>query len=242
MSRIVVNIAHMIKHKNLPFRLLLLAFVCIPIVCFSSFYQHFYVYLTGNVINDVIRDQWNIALLSIVVFLACLIPLSFRRRVKWAEYGLVSAFFISLFVEMYGIPLTILFAQKWFYQTDTALPGDVIHFSFLGVSFGMDFPMAYSAVLMIIGAVVIVGWVSLYLNVKKCSLVVSGIYSYSRHPQYFGFILIILGWFIGWPTILTVVLAPILIYKYVRVCQTEEKEMAEISDYRCYREKVPFFV
>ena len=61
-------------------------------------------------------------------------------------------------------------------------------------------------------------------------------------PQYFGFILVISGWLIGWPTILTLVFAPILIYKYVGVCKIEEKEMSDVTDYKEYSARVPFFI
>ncbi|MDY6834006.1 MAG: isoprenylcysteine carboxylmethyltransferase family protein [Chloroflexota bacterium] len=232
-----------INRRNLGLRIVLLAFFCIPLFYVYDFYQHFYAYLTGNIITKVITEQWTIVLLSILLFLACLIPLSFRRKAKWTEYGLVSAFFVSLFIEMYGIPFTILFAQRWMYNSDVALPGEVVHFRFLGVGFGMDLAMAWGALLMIFGAVlVIVGWVTLYINVKRNNVVTNGIYMYSRHPQYLGFILIILGWLIGWPTILTVVLAPLLIYKYIRVCQAEEKEITSPEEYEAYRKAVPFLI
>ena len=96
--------------KNLLIRILLILLILIPIVFFQDFYKHFYVYLTGNIITNVITQQWHIVVLSILLFVAFLIPLSFKRKANWVEYGLVSAFFVSLFIEMYGIPLTILFS------------------------------------------------------------------------------------------------------------------------------------
>ena len=234
---------NLVKHRNFPFRLLLVAAICVPIVFANEFYDHFYAYLTGNVLNDIITKQWDIVVLSILVFLAFLIPLSFRRKVNWAEYGLVSAFFVSLFVEMFGIPFTILFAQKWFYQPSIVHPASVIDFHLLGVYFTMDLPMAYAAVLMAVGALlIIVGWVTLYFGVKRKKLVTNGVYAFSRHPQYLGFIIIISGWIIGWPTMLTLVLAPILIFKYFRVARHEEKEVPYLADYHSYREKVPFLI
>ena len=239
----MASLVGVVRHKNFTLRLLLLIFACVPFFYIRIFYEHFHGYLTGNVINNIIRDQWGIVVVSILLFLAFLIPLSFRRKAKWAEYGLVTAFFVSLFIEMYGIPFTLLFAQKWFYQTEAALPENVVEFSFLGVGFSMDLPMIWAGVLMLIGTVVvIVGWITLYRNIKKKELVTNGIYSHSRHPQYFGFILVIVGWLIGWPTILTLVLAPILIYKYVRASQSEEKEVPNLDEYQKYKETVPFFI
>ena len=231
--------------KNLPIRILLILFILIPPIVFSQdFYKHFYVYLTGNIITRVITQQWHIVVLSILLFVALLIPLSFRRKPKWVEHGLVSAFFISLFIEMYGIPLTILFASKYFLTTNVSAPSSFIKFNFLGVIIHMDMAMSYAALLMIIGALfIIIGWITLYRNAKRTGLVTNGIYQYSRHPQYLGFILVIIGWFIGWPTILTLVFTPILIYRYIRLCKTEEYEIQnKYPEYKNYKTRVPFFI
>lgn len=236
-------VENFVRHKNFPLRILFLLLFLVPVLYFNDFYHHFYVYLTGNVLTDIITQQWHIVVLCIVVFVAFLVPLSYRRKTKWAERGLVGAFFVSLFVEMYGIPLTILFASKYFFTEGVVLPDDIVEFNFLGVHFGMDIAMTYGLILMILGIFLIMaGWVTLYRNIKKDKLVQRGIYSYSRHPQYLGFILVIVGWLMGWPTILTVIFAPILLYKYISVCRTEEKEISGDSDYQKYKEKVPFFI
>lgn len=232
-----------IKHRNLKLRILLVTALCAPIAFSNIFYDHFYAYLTGNVLDDIIRQQWDIVVLSILLFLACLIPLSFRRKAKWAEYGLVTAFFVSLFVEMYGIPFTILFAQKWFYSPNIVHPDSLINFHLLGANIKMDLPMVYAAFLMLIGAlIIIISWLTLYFGVRKNKLVTYGVYAFSRHPQYLGFIIIIGGWFVGWPTILTVMLSPILIFKYIRVARLEEKETPYPVDYNSYRARVPFLI
>ena len=103
--------------------------------------------------------------------------------------------------------------------------------------------MLYGAFLMILGtAVVIVGWVTLYRRVDREGLVTTGIYSISRHPQYLGFMLVIYGWMVGWPTVLTVIFGTILLIVYVRVCIKEEKEVAREHDYNGYKEEVPFLL
>lgn len=234
----------MIKFKNYLPRILLLSIFLIPITYFNGFYYHFYVYLSSNIITGIITQQWHIVILCILLFMAFLIPISYRRKANWVEYGLVSAFFISLFIEMYGIPLTVLFASKYFFTPGTQLPPNIVNFYFLGVGFGMDIAMTYGAILMLIGmSIIITGWIKLYMSTKEDGLVTDGIYAYSRHPQYLGFILIILGWLFGWPTIITVVMAPILIYKYIRVCKTEEEEISnEFPEYKEYKENVPLFI
>ena len=90
---------------------------------------------------------------------------------------------------------------------------------------------------------VIIGWITFNQNVKNNRLVTTGIYSLSRHPQYLGFILVIIGWLIGWPTLITLVFTPILIYKYIQVCQIEESEISNrIQAYQQYKKDVPFFI
>jgi len=232
----------MLKFKKFLFRILFLFLILAPLLYFNHFYDHFYVYITGNIIREVITQQWHIIAINIMLFMAFMIPLSYRRKADWKEYGLVSAFFISLFIEMYGIPLTILFISNYFSNANSNLPNSLIGFNVLGVNLGMDIGMTYGAFLIIVGmCLIITGWITLYKNVKKKGLVINGIYSYSRHPQYLGFILITIGWFIAWPTILTLIFVPILIYKYIRVCKKEENEISTtFSGYKKYREKVPF--
>ena len=156
-----------IFNKNLIPRLFLLILILFPFLYFNEFYLHFKAYFTGNIINRLITQEWHIVLLSILLFVAFLIPLTYRRKASWAEKGLVTAFFVSLFVEMYGIPLTLLFASKYF-APSVDLPSNFVSFNLFGVGFGMDLAMAYSAVLMTIGALlIIIGWISLYNGVKK---------------------------------------------------------------------------
>lgn len=240
---IMRELIKIIKNRNFPFRIMLVILILIPVIYFKDFYIHIYYHFSGTSLINTITQQWHIVILNIALFLSFLIPLSFRRRINWKEYGLVTAFFVSLFIEMYGIPLTVFFASEYFTGSGSELPNIVFAFRFLGVNIGMTLAMIYGTLLMIIGMLLImIGWITLYKNLKENEIVTFGIYSYSRHPQYFGFILIVMGWLIGWPTILTVIFAPILVYMYVRVCKIEEKELSELKGYEEYRKEVPFFV
>ena len=48
-----------------------------------------------------------------------------------------------------------------------------------------------------------------------------------RVPQYGGFILIMLGFLLQWPTLVTLNMLPILVTKYVRLARREAQEVAE---------------
>jgi methanethiol S-methyltransferase len=226
-------------------RLVLLALALVPIWYWQPFFIHFRAYLTGTVLSGLIKNQWHLVLFSILLFMLFALPLTYRKRAKWADYGLVGAFFVSLFIEMYGLPLTVLFASKYLFMPGTELPANVIEFDFLSVGMGMDHAMAYGAVLMAIGAgLIAAGWISLYRRSKSPGFSRSGLYAVSRHPQYLGFILLILGWFFGWPTILTLVFSPILIYKYLRAAWAEEKDMLLLfgNAYVDYKKITPFLI
>jgi protein-S-isoprenylcysteine O-methyltransferase Ste14 len=227
------------------FRLLLIFLSIIPFLFWQPFYEHFYTYLTGTVINGIIKSQWHLVVFFILLFTVFAVPLTYRKRAKWIDYSLISAFFISLFIEMYGIPLTLLFASKYLFTPEAVLPANVIEFYFLGVGIGMDHAMLYGSILMIMGmALILFGWWSLYSQSKHPGFACSGFYKYSRHPQYLGFILLIIGWFFGWPTILTLFFSPILIYKYIRAAKEEEKDMILNfgQNYLDYKENTPFLI
>jgi protein-S-isoprenylcysteine O-methyltransferase Ste14 len=222
--------------------LILLLFL-VPLLFPLQFLEHFRAHFTGAIEGSVITGQWYIVLINVLLFVSFLIPLSFRKKVSWKEYGLVAAFFISLFIEMYGIPLTIMFFSRAFHPAPTDNLEVLFTVDLLGQGFGFTHAMAYGSLLMMIGTIiVIVGWVTLYRNIDRDGLVTTGIYSVSRHPQYLGFLIVILGWVIGWTTVLTVIFGIVLFIMYLRVCLKEEREMGEDHDYSSYREKVPFMI
>ncbi|MFW3146181.1 MAG: methyltransferase family protein [Thermoplasmatota archaeon] len=224
-------------------RISFLLLAVFPLFFLDHFWDHVAVHFTGAIEGRVITGQWHLVLLNILAFVAFLIPLSFRRKANWKEFGIVAAFFISLFIEMYGIPFTIMFASRAFSGGSQAEIRSVVDFDLLGVGFSLTLPMIYGAVLMTIGTViVIIGWITLYGKMDGEGLVTTGIYSVSRHPQYLGFILVIMGWIVGWTTLLTVVFGTILMVMYIRVCYKEEKEMGERHDYAAYRKNVPFLL
>jgi methanethiol S-methyltransferase len=229
--------------KKSMLRIFVVLLFLVPLLSIGSFYEHFSAYMSGNILRDVVNQQWHVVAFNILIFMAFLIPLSYRRKAKWNEYGMVGAFFVSLFIEMYGIPLSIMFASNYFSSSAAINPPILIGFEFLGVRLGMDIGMAYGAVMMVFGmALIVAGWLTLYKNAKK-GLVTNGLYSYSRHPQYLGFILITLGWFIAWPTFLTLLFTPVLVYKYLSVSKKEEQEVSkEFPSYKNYKANVPFLI
>lgn len=76
------------------------------------------------------------------------------------------------------------------------------------------------------------------------ALVTDGIYARVRHPQYSGLFLIIVSLLIQWPTIISVLMAPLLLWTYLRLARREEQEMeARFGEaYQAYKSRVPAFI
>jgi protein-S-isoprenylcysteine O-methyltransferase Ste14 len=169
----------------------------------------------------------------------------------WRSFSAFSAFLVALFTEMYGFPLTIYLLSGWL---QTHYP-DVNWFShdaghLLEMMFGwktnphvgpfhiLSFAFIGGGFLMISA-----GWKVLYEAQRRRELAMTGIYSYVRHPQYDGFVLIMFGFLLQWPTLLTLAMFPVLVFMYVRLARTEEREaLAEFGlAYQRYMREVPGF-
>ena len=92
--------------------------------------------------------------------------------------------------------------------------------------------------------VISAGWKVLYEAQRRHVLATSGIYGYVRHPQYVGFILVMFGFLLQWPTLLTLAMFPVLVIMYVRLARVEEREaLAEFGEaYHAYMAQVPGFI
>jgi len=91
---------------------------------------------------------------------------------------------------------------------------------------------------------VIKGWRQVYVAKREGRVAVTGVYSVMRHPQYTGILLAVFGQLVHWPTILTLLLAPIIAWAYVRLAHKEEARMVEVfgDPYLAYQRQVPMFI
>lgn len=194
--------------------------------------------------------NWLLVIFNIALFLYFL-KTSFRPRTKadWRTYNTFGAFIVALFAEMYGFPLTIYLLTSVFgnrlgldfthnkghlLNTILGLSGDP-HFNILHI-------ISYA---LIIGGFMLLGkaWEMLYKSQREHKLATTGVYHYIRHPQYVAFTLIIVGFLVQWPTLITLIMAPILIFRYIRLANIEEKEVEKMfgDAYRNYANKTPAF-
>ena len=195
---------------------------------------------------------WFMVIINSAIFL--MFAFSFTRpktKRDWRSFGAFGSFIVALFAEMYGFPLTIYLLSGWLikrypgldiythnsghlWETLFNINGDP-HFNFLHI---------LSNVVIFVGFYIIaVSWKVLYESQKNHTLAITGPYAKVRHPQYIGFVLIMFGFLIQWPTLITLIMFPILITMYIHLAKVEEKEMLqEFGElYQKYLDETPRF-
>jgi len=143
-----------------------------------------------------------------------------------------SAFIVALFTEMYGVPVTIYLLAGWLqrrYPALNPLSHDTGH---LWWTLAGQHGNPHLGVLHLLSCLLILGgfvllsaaWPVLYTAQRQHQLATTGVYARIRHPQYVGFIAIMFGFLLQWPTTLTLIMFPLLVWMYVRLGRGEEGE------------------
>jgi protein-S-isoprenylcysteine O-methyltransferase Ste14 len=196
---------------------------------------------------------WSLVILNSLVFI--IFAFSFfkpRTPRDWRSFGAFSSFLVALFTEMYGFPLTIYLLSGWLQSRFPGVdwlahdaghlpemlfgwranphfgPFHLLSFAFIGGGFWL----------------LASAWKVLYAAQRAGTLATTGPYARLRHPQYVAFVLIMLGFLVQWPTILTLAMFPVLVYMYVRLARREEREVAQEfgEAYAHYAARVPAFI
>ncbi len=178
---------------------------------------------------------WSLVVINSLVFI--IFAFSFARPQSgrdWRSFSAFSGFLVALFAEMYGYPLTIYLLSGWLgpkFPGVDFLSHDAGHL--LELMFGWranpHFGPFHALSAVFIGGgfwLLSSAWSVLYANQRAETLAQTGPYSSVRHPQYAAFVLIMFGFLLQWPTVLTLAMFPILCLMYVRLSLSEEREAA----------------
>ncbi len=196
---------------------------------------------------------WGLVVLNSIVFIFFAFTF-FKPQTKrdWRSFGAFSGFLVALFAEMYGFPLSIYILSGWLQSRYPGVDwfshdaGHLLEMLFgwranphIGPFHLLSFVLIGAGFILISAA-----WRVLYEAQRRGTLATSGPYSYVRHPQYVGFILVLAGFLVQWPTLLTLAMFPVLVVMYVRLARQEERETRATfgHTYDVYASSVPAFL
>ncbi|MBI1424305.1 MAG: isoprenylcysteine carboxylmethyltransferase family protein [Gammaproteobacteria bacterium] len=196
---------------------------------------------------------WPLVIIDSAVFI--IFAFSFTKpktRRDWRSFSAFSAFIVALFAEMYGFPLTIYLLSGWLQTRYPVMniyshnAGHLWH-DLLGLKGDAHTDPLHILSIVFIGGgfwLLASAWRVLYRAQREHQLATVGPYARIRHPQYGAFVLIMFGFLLQWPTLLTLLMFPLLVWMYVRLARSEEQDaLAEFGDeYRRYLDVTPAFI
>jgi protein-S-isoprenylcysteine O-methyltransferase Ste14 len=193
---------------------------------------------------------WSLVIINAAFFV--LFAFSFAKPSStrdWRSFGAFAAFVVALFTEMYGFPLTIYLLSGWLaqrYPDIDLLSHDAGHLwsTLLGLKGNPHFDGLHILSSIVIAAGFILlgsAWNVLYKAQRQGRLARAGIYARMRHPQYAALILVMFGFLLQWPTLLTLIMFPILVAMYARLARQEERDAVQQfgDEYRRYMAITP---
>ena len=170
----------------------------------------------------------------------------------WRTFSAFGAFIVALFVEMYGFPLSIYLMSGWLqtkYPSLDLMSHNTGHLwsTLLGEKGDPHFGVLPIASYIFLGSgfwLLSSAWNVLYHAQRRHQLAKAGPYARIRHPQYVAFVLVLLGFLLQWPTLLTLLMFPILLVMYARLAVTEEAEMRKRfgAEFDAYAARTPRFL
>jgi methanethiol S-methyltransferase len=165
---------------------------------------------------------------------------------EWTRAGVLQAFIIAFYAEMYGFPLTIYFLARFFGLDLAWNEGGNLWLQIFGTPVAHIIAMVLGYTIVFSGATLVAeGWRTIHRVRREDQLAIEGVYEKVRHPQYTGLFMIIFGeGVVHWPTIVSVAALPIIVGAYTILARKEERQMLQKfgDEYRKYQSLVPMFI
>ncbi len=202
--------------------------------------------------DDAAYGLWVLVVINSAIFI--IFAISFfhpKTRRDWRAMGAFSAFVVALFTEMYGFPLTVYLLSGLF---GGAVPGLTLTHSgghiwndLVGWTGDPHLSPFHLLSYALIGAgflTITSAWRVLWSAQRSGELAVTGLYARLRHPQYAGFLLIMIGFLAQSPTLATLAMFPVLVVVYRRLAIGEEREAREAfgAQWDAYAARTPRFI
>ncbi len=190
---------------------------------------------------------WGGATISIVLvawgFYCLVLPKGAR---EWTRAGLVQAFIVAFYAEMYGFPVTIYLLSRIFGLDVAGNFWDGNLWVYLtGKWWAMPVSMTLGYTIVVFGVMLMIrGWREVHRATRKQRLATGGAYALIRHPQYTGIFLAVFGeGIVHWPTLFSLTAFPIIVIAYSLLARKEEQQMVERfgHKYSAYQQRVAMF-
>ncbi|MDU4960246.1 MAG: isoprenylcysteine carboxylmethyltransferase family protein [Sporomusaceae bacterium] len=195
---------------------------------------------------------WGAVAVNSLIFIIFALSFTRPRNLRdWRSFGAFSAFIVALFTEMYGFPLTIYLLSGWlgarFPGSGFSHDNGHLWYSLLGVSGDPHSSWIHIASELLIGGGLLFlafTWRYLHKAQQGGEVAVQGPYRYVRHPQYLAFVAVMFGFLLQWPTLLTLLMFPVLVRRYILLAGREEAEAAAQfgKAYAAYAARTPRFI
>ena len=191
-------------------------------------------------------NRWGAVIFFVIVYGVALVFLPFYEKMQRKPASVFFAFVLAFAIEMHGIPFSMLLINI---IIGRFLPEGILWGHTL-IDYIGYWGLYLNIIFVIIGLLMIIfGWHAIYhgywKQVKgKGKVVKTGIYKWIRHPQYAGLLIIGIGMILGWATLTSLLLYPIMILMYLRLAKKEEKDMLEEfgEEYRTYMQSTKRFI